>query len=107
MKEIIFDKKKLSCYKDFYAQIYKDLDGKSFGDWQAYENLNYNASMLDEFLWYNNDKKVKFLFLNFDLEKIKQEKTYDDYEYGIIFKVFNRVVSEYENFTMEIIKEEK
>ena len=63
--------------------------------------------MLDEFLWYNNDKKVKFIFIGFDLEKIKEEKIYDDYEYGVIFKVFNRVVSEYENFTTEIIKEEK
>ena len=107
MKEIVFDRNDYESYKDFYVQLYKELNGKSFGDWQAYENLNYDASMLDEFLWYNNDKKVKFVFQNFDLEKIKEEKIYDDYEYGIIFKVFDRVVSEYETFTMEIIKEEK
>jgi len=45
---------------------------------------------------------LKFLvFVGFDLEKIKQEKTYDDYEYGIILKVFSRFVSDCENFTME------
>ncbi len=102
MQEIIFDRNKYESYKDFYVQLYRELDGKSFGDWQAYENLNYNASMLDEFLWYNNDKRVKFVFVCFDLEKIKQEKTYDDYEYGIIFKVFNDTVRAYSNFTMEI-----
>ncbi len=102
MQEIVFDRNKCESYKDFYVQLYRELDGKSFGDWQAYDNLHYNADMLDEFLWYNNDKKVKFVFVGFDLEKIKQEKTYDDYEYGIIFKVFNRFVPTCENFTMEI-----
>ena len=107
MKKIIFDKKKLSCYKDFYAQIYKDLDGKSFGDWKAYENLNYNPNMLDEFLWYNDDKNIKYVFIGFDLEKIKQEKTYDDYEWKLIFEVVSDFVKEYPNNAIEIIKEEK
>lgn len=92
MKEIIFNKQMYESYKDFYAQIYKDLDGKSFGDWQAYENLNYNADMLDEFLWYNHDKNIKYIFIGFDLEKIKQEKTYDDYKWRIIFDVIQDFV---------------
>ena len=62
MQEIIFDRNNYESYKDFYVQIYKDLDGKSFGDWRAYDNLNYNADMIDEFLWYNNDKKLSLYF---------------------------------------------
>lgn len=103
MKEIIFDKQMYESYKDFYVQIYKDLDGKSFGDWKAYENLNYNADMLDEFLWYNNDKNIKYVFINFDLEIIKQEKTFDDYKWRIIFDVIQDFVKRYPNNTMEII----
>ena len=103
MKEIIFDKQMYESYKDFYVQIYKDLDGKSFGDWKAYENLNYNADMLDEFLWYNNDKNIKYVFINFDLEIIKQEKTFDDYKWRIIFDVIQDFVKQYPNNTMEII----
>ena len=105
MKEIIFNKDNYETFKDFYVQIYKDLDGKSFGDWQAYENLNYNADMLDEFLWYNEDKNVKFVFINFDLDKIKQEKSFDDYKWRIIFDVIQDFVKAYPNNTMEIIKE--
>ena len=107
MKEIIFNKQMCESYKDFYVQIYKDLDGKSFGDWKAYENLNYNADMLDEFLWYNNNKNIRFIFVGFDLEKIQQEKSYDDYEWRIIFDVIQDFVKEYPNNAMEIIKEEK
>lgn len=107
MKEIIFNKQMCESYKDFYVQIYKDLDGKSFGDWKAHENLNYNADMLDEFLWYNNDKNIKYVFINFDLEIIKQEKTFDDYKWRIIFDVIQDFVKEYPNNAMEIIKEEK
>lgn len=107
MKQIIFDKKELECYKDFYIQVYKDLDGKDFMDWEDYENLNYNPNILDEFLWYNNNKNIKFIFIGFDLEKIQQEKSYDDYEWKIIFEVISDFVKEYPNNAMEIIKEEK
>ena len=105
MKEIIFNKLMYESYKDFYVQIYKDLDGKSFGDWQAYDNLNYNADMLDEFLWYNNDNNIKYVFINFDLEIIKQEITFDDYKWRIIFDVFKDFIKQYPNNTMEIINE--
>lgn len=107
MKTITFNKKNLKCYKDFYVQIYKDLDGKSFMDWEDYENLNYNPNMLDEFLWYNNNKNIKFIFIGFDLKKIQQEKSYDDYEWRIIFDVIQDFVKQYPNNTMEIINEEK
>ena len=76
MKEIIFSKETYESYKDFYAQIYRDLNGKGFLDWEDYEDLHYDADMLNEFLWYNHDKNIKYIFIGFDLEKIKQEKTF-------------------------------
>ena len=107
MKEIVFNKYNYECYKDFYTQIYSDLNGKGFLDWEDYENLNYSADMLNEFLWYNHDKNIKYIFIGFDLEKIKQEKTFDDYKWRIIFDVIQDFVKEYPNNAMEIIKEEK
>ena len=107
MKEIIFSKETYESYKDFYAQIYRDLNGKGFLDWEDYEDLHYDADMLNEFLWYNHDKNIKYIFIGFDLVKIKQEKTFDDYKYKLIFEVFEYFVSQYPNNTMEIIKEEK
>ena len=107
MKEIIFNKETYENYKDFYAQIYRDLNGKSFLDWEDYEDLHYDADMLSEFLWYNNDKNIKYIFIGLDLDKIKQEKTYDDYQWRLIIEVISDFVKEYPNNTMEIIKEER
>ena len=107
MKEIVFNKYNYECYKDFYTQIYSDLNGKGFLDWEDYENLNYSADMLNEFLWYNQNKNIKYIFIGFDLEKIKQEKTFDDYKYKLIFEVFEYFITKYPNNSMEIIKEER
>ena len=65
MKEIVFDRKNLKSYKDFYAKIYKDLDGKNTIDWETYENLGNNADLLNEFLWYKSDESIKYIFKNF------------------------------------------
>jgi len=102
MQTIIFNRNSYKSYKDFYTQIYIDLDGNGFMDWEDYENLNYNASMLDEFLWYNNKKNIRFVFIGFDLERIRQEKTYDDYEWKIIFEVMQDFVKRYPNNVLEI-----
>lgn len=103
--EIIFDRKNFESYKDFYFQIYKDLDGKNNMDFEDYENLNYNPNMLNEFLWYYHNDNLKFIFKGFDLEKIKQVKTHEDYEYKIILEVITDFVKEYPNNTMEIVEE--
>ena len=103
--EIVLNKNECKSYKDFYVQIYKDLDGKDNMDFEDYENLNYSASMLDEFLWYYHNDNLKFTFKGFDLEKIKQQKTYDDYEWNKIFKVVLRFGEEYPNNKVEFVEE--
>ena len=51
-------------------------------------------------------EKYKFVFKNFDLEKIKQTKNYEDYEWNIIFEVFKDFVEQYPNNTLEFVNEE-
>ena len=43
------DKKKCSTFKTFYEIIYKEPNGKSIPDWEAYENLSFHADLLIEF----------------------------------------------------------
>lgn len=107
MKEIIFNRKNYKSYKDFYIQLYKDLDGKSIPDWEDYPDLHYNAGLLNEFLWYSHNDNIKYIFLNFDKEKIVMQKNYDDYEYNIVIKVFERFAKQYPNNVVEFRMEEK
>ncbi len=106
MKEIIFDKNNYSSYKDFYIQLYNELEGKKIPDWEDYDYLHYNAGLLDEFLWYCHNDNIKYVFVNFDKEKIALKKNYDDYEYGIVIKVFERFVKQYPNNKLEFKFEE-
>ncbi len=106
MKEIIFNRKNYESFKDFYVQIYKDLEGKSIPDWEDYENLCYSADALDEFLWYYHNDNIKYLFVNFDKEKIALKKNYDDYQFQIIIEVFEDFVKKYPNNQLEFRMEE-
>lgn len=100
-KEIIFDRKKYKSYKDFYTQIYKELDGKHNLEFEDCEDLHYNIDFLDEFLPCYHDDSNKYIFIGFDKARIKEERTYDDYKYNMIFKVFERFVREYPNNALE------
>ncbi len=106
MKEIIFDKNKYSSYKDFYSQIYKDLEGQKIPDWEDYDDLHYNADLLDEFLWYCHNDNIKYIFVNFDKEKIKLQKIYDDYEYNLVIEIFEEFVEKYPNNKLEFRMDE-
>ena len=101
MKEIIFDRKNYKSYKDFYVQVYNDLEGKEMPDWEDYENLCYSGDALDEFLWYCHDDSIKYIFVGFDKKEIKKEKNFDDYKYNIVLKVFERFVEMYPNNKLE------
>ena len=107
MKEVIFNRKNYNSYKDFYTQIYKDLDGKSIPDWEDYQDLCYSADALNEFLWYCHNDNIKYSFVNFDKGKIALQKNYDNYEYNIIIRVFERFVANYPNNTLEFRMEDE
>lgn len=106
MREIVFNKKNYKSYKDLYNQIYEDLDGNSIPDWKGCEGLDYLADLLNEFLWYCKDDNVKYIFVNFDKEKIALQKNFDDYKYNIIIRVFEKFVKNYPNNALEFRMEE-
>ncbi len=101
MKEIVFNKNNYGSYKDFYIQIYRDLEGKEIPDWEDYDALHYNADLLDEFLWYCHNDNIKYIFVNFDKEKIALQKIFDNYQYNIIIYYFEKFVKEYPNNKLE------
>ena len=106
MKILIYDRKQLNSYKDFYEKLYEDMDGKNMIDWENFEYLGYDADNLNEFLWYCQDSNTHFIFKNFDLEEINNYKNFENYKWFLIFKVFNRFVSKYPNNKLEFINEE-
>ena len=75
MKEIIFNRKNYISHKDFYHDLCIQLEKERFIDWRGkYEDLDYNADLLDEFLWYCHNESNKYIFIGFNTEKIKEEK---------------------------------
>lgn len=102
--KVIIDKTKCESYKTFYKIIYKELDGKGYIDWEDYENLHYDADLLDEFLWYVHvNQDTEFVMLNFDLDRFKNQKTYDDYEWNLILDVLESFVKKYPKNKLTIV----
>ena len=103
--EIIFNKKDYNSHKDFYQDIYNKLDGKSMPDWEQYGTLG--GTLLDEFLWYCHNDNSHYIFLNFDVEKINQEKSYEDRQYALILRIFDDFIKEFPNNTIEFRNDEE
>ena len=106
MKTLLYDRKELNSYKDFYEKIYKDMDGKNMIDWEDFDYLGYNTDNLNEFLWYCHDRNINYIFKNFDLEKIKNYKNYENYKWNLIFELFEEFVKEHPNNKLEFINDE-
>ena len=47
-----------------------------------------------------------YIFINFDKEKIKLQKNFDDYKYNLIIEVFEEFVEEYPNNKLEFRMED-
>ena len=104
--KIVFDKNDYKSFKDMYHDISVKLDKDRFIDWRdGHVDLGLSADSLIEFLWYCHRDSTHYVFKNFDLEKIKTEKLYDNYEYNLIIEVFQDFVKEYPNNTLEFIDE--
>ena len=103
MNEIIFNTKeytsKNETYKDFYRDIVKKLN--NFIDFEGDKDLGFDADILNEFMWYNHDKNLQIIFVGLDLEKIKKQKTTDDYKWHLIIDIMSDFVKEYPNNTLE------
>ena len=105
MRELVYDKNELKSFKNFYEKIYSEFDVVNRSDMEDYPNLGYNADLLNEFLWGFQDDNLLFVMKNFDLDKIKEQKSYEDYEWGLIFQVLNRFVTNYPNNKMIFIND--
>ena len=105
MKEIIIDKKTCLTYKEFYTYLYNELDGKNIPDWEDYDDLEYDANMLNEFLWYCHNDNIQFIFKNFDLGKITNYKNYENFQWKLIIEVIEDFVKKYSNNTLDFIDE--
>ena len=101
MKTLIYDRKQLNSYKDFFEKLYEDMDGKNMIDWEKFEYLGYDADNLNEFMWYCQDRSIDYIFKNFDLERINNYKNYEDYKWNLIFEVFEEFVKEFPNNKLE------
>ena len=102
MKEIIFNRNDYKSYKDFYLDAYKKLGGDRFDDFDFCKpDLGSNADILDEFLWYCHYDNLHCIFINFDMDKIKEQKKYDDYEFNLVIEVFEMFAEEFPNNSIE------
>lgn len=107
MSKIIIDKNNYKDYRQFYEDIVIKLDAKNDLNCLDPDNLSYNSNHLDELLWDCHQDGNTYIFKNFDLEKIEHYKSANDYEWGIIFKVFRRFVKEFPNNKLEFVNDEK
>lgn len=105
--KIVIDKNKCESYKMFYEILYKELDGKHIIDWEDCENLCYSGDLLNEFLWYVNDQNTEFVMMNFDIDKIKEQKTFDNYKWNIILEVLESFVQKHPNNTLTFVNKTK
>ena len=101
MKTIIFDKNDYNSYENFYKDIFVKLDGIHTLDFEDYPDLNCSADMLFEFLYYKEDENIKYILINFDLDEIKKQKTFENYKLNLIIETFKDFVEKYPNNKFE------
>jgi len=104
--ELVYKKSECKTYKDFYEKICKDLKLNEHINMCDYENLYYDADMLNEFMWGYHDDNITFKFIGYDREKVRQCKTYDDYQWNSIFNILEYFVDDYPNNSLVFLDEE-
>ena len=108
MKELIFNKKDYKSYKNMYEDLAIKLERiNGLEDYYNIKNYDYDANCLYEDIMYGIDKSLnfKFTFVNFNKQELNNPKNYDDYEYGIIIKIFEEFVKKYPNNSLEFKNE--
>ncbi|MBE7082424.1 MAG: hypothetical protein E7378_01920 [Clostridiales bacterium] len=104
MRKIIFDKNEYESYKSFYDDLCKKLNKDRFLDWKNdYDGLCYRGDFLYEFLCYCAPENNTYIFKNFDIANLKPEKKFEDFQWSIVFKIFESFVKEYPNNQLEFI----
>ena len=106
--DVKFNRKDYKSFEDFYRDITKKLETEKDGDIPEPETIGFHGDWLWEFLegFYYRDMKIKVTLLNFDREKIAQEKNYDDYKYNIMLSCFTDLAEKYPENVVEFVDEE-
>ena len=108
MKEFIFNKDEYESYKDFYKDIAIKMNAIKIDDYFDSSTFEYNANILWEFLCCEFGylkKDIKIILKNFNVDKIKPDKKYDDYQYFYIIKVLKRFIEYFPNNSLNLIDE--
>ena len=103
--ELVYRYSDMQDFKKFYERFCVDTKLEEDIDLCSYENLCYNADLLNEYLFGCQDMDIHFKFIGFDIEEINEAKTHNNWEWSLIFKVLNRFVKKYPNNTIEFIEE--
>ena len=109
MKEFIFDKKDYLTYEDFYKDIAIKMDAIKIDDYFDSSTFEYNANILWEFLCCEfgyPQKNISIILRNFNIEQLKIDKKYDDYQYFYMIKVLKRFIEYFPNNKLEFINED-
>ena len=109
MKEFIFNKDEYITYKDSYKDIAIKMDGVKIDDYYDSSTFEYDANILWEFLCCEfgySKKEIKIILKNFNVDKLKIDKKYDDYCVNIVIEIFQEFVKEFPNNKLEFINDE-
>lgn len=104
--ELVYKKSECKTYKDFYEKICKDLKLEDDIDLCDYKNLEYNADLLNEFMWGFYNDNIMFKFIGFDRDSVKNSKRFDDYQWNLIFDVLEWFVEKFPNNSVVFLDEE-
>ncbi len=109
MKKIIFNKKDYKNYQDMYKDMAIKTGANKIEDYFDTSNYEYDPNILWECLECDfgfTKNSINIVLLNFDKEKIKLQKTYDDYEYNLVLEIFEEFVEKYPNNKLEFRMDE-
>ena len=101
--ELVYRYSEMKDFKKFYERFCVDTRLEEDMDLCDYENLHYNADLLNEYMFSCKDMDIHFKFIGFDLEKINEPRTVSTWEWKLIFEVLDDFVKKYPNNTIEFV----
>jgi len=104
MKTIIFDKNKLNSNEDFFNDICLKLN-KNYIDVKDKNSVNSFFTSLNVILWHYSKTNIKFVFKNFDYNKLKFSKEIEDYSFFSLLTSFEDFIKEHPTNQIKFVDE--
>ena len=108
MKEFVFNKNDYSTYKDMYIDMAHKMGCDKSEDYYDTKTFDFDPNILWEYLlceFAYSKVDIKIKLVNFDIEDIKKQRTYENYELNLILEVFTDFVKSYPNNSLEFKNE--